>query len=186
MHPRVPELRVMSVIDPRAGANPGQATRRGLSGKERIGLFLHRGLDRWLSPFGVWVFRRTNGAIAKPWKVDALLLTSRGRRTGRQRTVVLQYFRDGADMIITAANDGGRRHPGWYFNLEADPSAQVEIGGRRLPVRAEIMSSDAAAAWWRRIVERDPTYERYERATIRRFPVIRLIPLGQRRPAQQD
>jgi deazaflavin-dependent oxidoreductase (nitroreductase family) len=175
----------MRVDDPRAGASPDQASRRGLSWKERIGLFLHRGLDRWLSPLGVWVFRRTKGAIAKPWKVDALLLTTRGRRTGQERTVVLQYFRDGTDMVITAANDGGRRHPGWYFNLEAEPSAQVEIGGRRLAVRAEILPSDEAAAWWGRIVGRDPTYERYERATTRRFPIIRLTPLGQAQAPQQ-
>jgi hypothetical protein len=32
---------------------------RGVSRRESLALFLHRGLDRWLSPLGVWVYRRT-------------------------------------------------------------------------------------------------------------------------------
>ncbi len=62
---------------------------RQISRREQIALFLHRGLDRWLSPLGVRVYRRTQGGITKPWRVDALLLTTRGRRSGRTRTVVL-------------------------------------------------------------------------------------------------
>jgi hypothetical protein len=48
---------------------------------------------------------------------------------GRQRTVVLRYFPDGASMLLAAANDGGASHPGWYLNLTAEPDARVEVGG---------------------------------------------------------
>ncbi len=154
-----------------------QAGRR-LSRRERLGLSLHRELDRRLSPLGVAVFRRTKGAVAKPWKVDALLLTTRGRRTGRERTVVLQWFRDGEAMIVVAANDGGSADPAWYLNLVAEPRARVEVEGRRTEVRAEVLSAAASAAWWPRILERSPDYERYRRATERPFPVVRLAPFG--------
>ena len=147
-----------------------------VSRRERIGLAIHRGLDRWLSPLGVWVMRRTKGGVARPWKVDALLLTTRGRRSGRERTVVLQYFPDGDAMIVAAANDGGAAHPGWYFNLTAEPAARVEVMGRTIPVRAEELPPDEAATWWGRILERSPDYERYARATMRTFPIIRLVP----------
>ena len=116
--------------------------------------------------------------LAPPRKVDVLLLTTRGRRSGRERTVVLQYFPDGDAMIVTAANDGGTAHPGWYFNLQGDPAARVEIMGRTIPVRAEELSAAEATAWWRRIVSRDPNYERYARATSRTIPVLRLHPQG--------
>jgi deazaflavin-dependent oxidoreductase (nitroreductase family) len=145
---------------------------------ERIGLSIHRGLDRWLSPLGVLVYRRTKGGVAKPWKVDALLLTTHGRRSGKARTVVLQYFRDDEAMVVAAANDGGERHPGWYHNLVADPEATVEVMGRTLPVRAEELAPDEAAAWWPRILARSPEYERYARATSRTFPIIRLRPVA--------
>ncbi len=150
----------------------------GLSARERIALLLHRELDHRLSPLGVAVFRRTKGAVAKPWKVDALLLTTRGRRTGRDRTVVLQWFRDGEAMIVVAANDGGAADPAWYLNLVAEPRGRVEIEGRRTEVRAELLPPEASAAWWPRIIQRAPDYERYRRATDRPFPVVRLVPIG--------
>jgi len=120
----------------RAGASPD----RRLSRRERIGLFVGRGMDKRLNPLGRWLYRRTKGGITRPWKVDALLLTTRGRRSGRERTVVLQFFRDGDAMIVAAANDGGTSHPGWYFNLAADPAARVEVMGRAIAVRAEELS----------------------------------------------
>jgi deazaflavin-dependent oxidoreductase (nitroreductase family) len=153
---------------------------RPLSRRERVWLIVHRGLDRWLSPLGVWVYRRTRGDIARPWKVDALLLTTRGRRSGRERTVVLQYFPDGDAMIVAAANDGGVTNPGWYHNLTADPSARVETMGRAFGVRAAELDEPAAADWWARIVRHDPSYERYARATRRRIPIVRLVPDGSR------
>ena len=171
------------------GAAEPQA--RTLSPAERIGLLLHRGLDKWLTPLGIWVMRRTNGAITDSWiarllgaprDVDVLLLTTRGRRSGRERTVVLQFFPDGDAMVVTAANDGGTSHPGWYFNLQSDPSARVEVLGRTIRVRAEELPAEAAADWWQRIVSRDPSYERYARATSRPFPILRLVPAPEQQP----
>jgi deazaflavin-dependent oxidoreductase (nitroreductase family) len=151
---------------------------RRVSRRERVALFVHRGLDRWLSPLGVWVYRRTKGGITAPWKVDALLLTTRGRRSGRERMVVLQFFPDGDAMIVAAANDGGTSHPGWYYNLAAEPAAHVEVMGRTIAVRATELPPDEAAAAWERILRRDPSYERYARAAAgRTIPVLRLDPV---------
>jgi deazaflavin-dependent oxidoreductase (nitroreductase family) len=80
-------------------------------------------------------------------------------------------------MIVAAANDGGASHPGWYFNLKADPAARVEVMARAIAVRAEELPADEAAAWWGRIPRQDPSYERYARATSRTIPVLRLVPL---------
>jgi F420H(2)-dependent quinone reductase len=147
-----------------------------LSRKERIGLGIHRWLDRWLSPIGVWIMRRSRGGVTKTFKVNALVLTSHGRRSGRERSVVLQFFPDGDAMVLVAANDGGSSHPGWYHNLTATPEATVEVGGRRIPVRAEELPDPEATAWWDRIIELAPAYEQYRRATVRRFPILRLAP----------
>lgn len=166
------------------GAGPSSSGRLdvqpgpGLSRKERVGLFLHRGLDRRLSRLGAWVYRRTKGGITRLWKVDALLLTTRGRRSGRQRTVVLQFFPDGDAIVIAAANDGGASHPGWYFNLAANPAASVEVMGRTIAVRADELPPGEAADWWQRILRRAPSYERYARATSRSIPILRLVPVG--------
>jgi deazaflavin-dependent oxidoreductase (nitroreductase family) len=137
---------------------------------------VHRSLDRWLTPIGVWVMHRTRGGIAERWKVHALLLTTTGRRSGRERTVVLQYFPDGDAMVVVAANDGSGSYPGWYHNLTAAPEGRVEVGGTRVAVRAQELGPDEAARWWSRILEMSPSYEWYRRATQRRFPILRLTP----------
>jgi deazaflavin-dependent oxidoreductase (nitroreductase family) len=155
-------------------ATQGPAT--GLTFKERIGLFLHRELDRRLSPLGVLVMRRTRGSLAARFKVHALVLRTVGRRTGRARDVVLQYFPDGEGFVLVATNDGGASHPAWYLNLTAAGTAQVEVDGRRVPVSATELTGDEAAAWWDRILDRAPDYERYARAARRTFPIVRLAP----------
>ena len=155
-----------------------QRPRAAISRKERVGLLIHRGLDQWLSPLGVWVMHRSKGAIANRFKVDALVLTTVGRRSGRTRSVVLQFFRDGESIIVAAANDGGATHPAWYLNLTSTPEAQVEVTGRRLEVRAEELPPDEATEWWTRIVARSPDYERYARATARTIPIMRLVPVS--------
>jgi deazaflavin-dependent oxidoreductase (nitroreductase family) len=148
-----------------------------LSRKERVGLTLHRLSDKWLSPLGVWVMRRTKGAIGRPFRVDALVLTTVGRRSGRRRDVVLQYFPDGDAMIVAAANDGASKDPAWYLNLRSTPAARVEVLGRTIDVRAEQLPPAEATAWWQRILTRSPEYERYARATTRTIPVLRLVPV---------
>ena len=103
---------------------------------ERLVLAIERGLDRWLSPVGVWVMRRTRGRDCRPG--------SRRRARADDARPALGPSTDGRPALFpgrrrddpTAANDGGRLHPGWYFNLCANPKARVEVRGRALPVRA--------------------------------------------------
>ena len=151
-------------------------TRCGLSRSERVGLLVHRQLDRRLSRLGVWLMRRTHGSLADRFRVHALVLSTIGRRTRQVRDVVLQYFPDGDAFVVVAANDGAASDPGWHLNLIASGRAEVEIGGRRTPVVPVRLEQDEASAWWARILERSPDYERYARATTRRFPIVRLVP----------
>ena len=150
--------------------------RQSLSRSERLKLSIHRALDKHLSPLGVWVMHRSRGAVTRAWKVNALVLTTRGRKSGRERKVVLQYFPDGEAMVVVAANDGGATYPGWYLNLTASPHSVVEVDGRRIPVAASELGRDEAARWWQRILAAAPSYERYRRATSRPFPILRLVP----------
>jgi deazaflavin-dependent oxidoreductase (nitroreductase family) len=123
------------------------------------------------------LIRLTKGRIARLWRRQVLLLTTRGRKSGQERTVPLQFFPDGGDMIVVAANSGLSSPPGWYFNLTADPLARVEVGDRTLQVRAEELSADQAVAVWSRVLQVAPDYARYPRRTSRRIPLIRLVPI---------
>ena len=151
--------------------------------KERLGLWLHRTLDKRLSRLGVALFRRTRGGITERAGVDGLVLTTVGRKSGKQRSVMLQYFHDGDDMLLVAADGGSDRHPAWFHNLMAQPLAEVEIAGQTVPVRAERVGDTEAIALWPAILERAPDYERYLRATDRTIPLVRLRRESDRRSA---
>jgi deazaflavin-dependent oxidoreductase (nitroreductase family) len=155
---------------------PPSATPQRLSRKDRIGLFLEHELDKRLAGMFVGLYRLTHGRITRLWKVDVLLLTTRGRRSGQQRTVVLQFFRDRDQIVVVAANGGRSTHPSWFYNLTATPAAWIQVMDRTLLVRAQELSADEAAAFWPCILRRAPGYARYQKATSRVIPLVRLVP----------
>jgi F420H(2)-dependent quinone reductase len=64
-------------------------------------------------------YRETDGAVGYIWKRGAktLLLTTKGRKTGKETTTPLIYERAGDDYVIVASKGGAPEHPGWYRNL---------------------------------------------------------------------
>ncbi len=82
-------------------------------------------------------------------------------------------------MIVAAANDGGATDPAWHLNLLGDPVGD-RGGSRRADPRDRpgSLPEDEGAAWWDRILLAAPDYERYARATTRRFPIVRLTPVA--------
>ena len=157
-----------------SGTKPSSTS---LSRIDRMLLSLERGGNRRLRSLGTTLYRLTGGRIA-PRNRDVLLLTTRGRRTGREHTVLLQSFSDGEDMILVAANSGRSSHPDWFRNLKASPTARVEIMDRTLRVRAEELPEEEAAAFWPRILRRAPSYARYQKAAGRAIPLVRLVSIG--------
>jgi deazaflavin-dependent oxidoreductase (nitroreductase family) len=113
-----------------------------------------------------------------------VLLTTRGRKSGREHSVLLQSFPEGENMVLVAANSGKPTQPDWFLNLKADPTARVEFMGRTLRMRAEQLPEDEAAALWPRILRHAPTYVMYRKATDRVIPLMRLVPVGQREGAE--
>jgi pimeloyl-ACP methyl ester carboxylesterase len=84
----------------RRGARPKTVTTKSgvpLSLGERIRTRLEHEVDTRSARLGVGLLRLTNGGIARLWRRQALVLTTRGRRSGTERTVPLQYFPDGDD-----------------------------------------------------------------------------------------
>ena len=140
---------------------------------------LEHAVDKHSVAIGAWLLRRTKGRIVRLWRRRALVLTVAGRKTGRPRTVVVQYFPDGDDMLVVAANSGLPTHPAWYLNLVAAGEARIEVDGRTLQVRAEPLPREEAEACWPRVLQQAPDYARYRERTDRVIPLVRLSPLGQ-------
>ncbi|WP_280418829.1 nitroreductase/quinone reductase family protein [Nocardia carnea] len=75
-------------------------------------------------------FRANGGEITMEGMLkgaDLVLLTTVGRRSGRQHIVPLAYLTDGDDRVVLwASNMAAAEHPAWYRNLAANPQVIVE------------------------------------------------------------
>jgi F420H(2)-dependent quinone reductase len=105
-----------------------------------------------------------------------LLLNTRGRKSGKPRTTPLLYLEDGGSYAVVASNGGTVSHPAWLFNLRSDPEATVEIGDRKVRVRAEEAEPGEKERLWGRLVEMYAPYAQYQNKTDREIPVVVLHP----------
>ena len=142
---------------------------------EKLKTRVEHEVDTRSAALGVWLYRRTHGRITRPWRRRAIVLTTRGRRSGRPRTVLVQVFQDGPDLFVVAANSGLPRPPGWYFNLRSEPHAVGELEGHRLRIRAELLPESETTDRWQWVLALAPDYERYTRRMGRVPPIFHLV-----------
>jgi deazaflavin-dependent oxidoreductase (nitroreductase family) len=121
-------------------------------------------------------YRETDGAEGHIWREGStvLLLTTTGRRSGRETTTPLIYGLDGVTPVIVASKGGAAKHPGWYRNLRKTPEAEVQILGERFPVRARIAEGAERERLWELMNGIWPHYAEYQTRTEREIPVVVL------------
>jgi deazaflavin-dependent oxidoreductase (nitroreductase family) len=122
--------------------------------------------------------RLTGGRFGRTGTLPALLLTTRGRKSGDSRDVTLNYLQEDGSFVVIASYGGEDRHPAWWQNLRANPEAGVLVDGKRTMVRAREADGAERQALWTRFVTADPSYTEYQQRTKRRLPVIVLEPTG--------
>lgn len=135
-------------------------------------------LLKLMSRLNTWTYRATNGRVGGRFLRGApvMLVTTRGRKSGRAMTVPLLYLRDGPRVVTVASKGGMDHHPLWYRNLVADPTVAVQIGSQRQRMRARTASSAEKAELWPRLVAMYPDYAVYQQRTQREIPVVILDP----------
>jgi deazaflavin-dependent oxidoreductase (nitroreductase family) len=134
------------------------------------------------SPRG-WVARHvrryveSDGKRGHRWSgVNTLLLTTRGRRSGKLRRTALIYGRDRGRFLVVGSNGGAKRHPSWFLNLSQDPEVTVQVGPDRFPARARPARGREKPRLWRLMASIWPEYDRYQARTDRDIPVVILEP----------
>lgn len=113
----------------------------------RVAWFTHRG-----------VYRLTRGRVGlwrpKPGGWGAMRLTTIGRRTGEERSVMVGYFEDGSDLVTMAMNGWGEGEPAWWLNLQAHPDVRADLpDGPRLVTGRAATGEERDRLWarWREI-----------------------------------
>lgn len=143
-----------------------------------IGRFSTSRLDRWLHPL-LYRVSGGRGVVGHALGSEMLLLTTTGRRSGRPRSVVLFGFRVAGPPVgwaVIGSRGGSGRIPGWYRNLEADPSATIQIRDRISAVRAREASGDEYEAIFEQAAGVYPGYRLYRAEARQRIPIVVLEP----------
>ena len=114
----------------------------------RLAWFTHRRL-----------YRLTGGRLGlwqpKPDGWGAVRLTTIGRRTGQQRSVMVGYFEDGPNLVTMAMNGWGEGEPAWWLNLQAHPEVSVDLVDGSRSVRARAAAGEERSRLWDRWREID-------------------------------
>jgi F420H(2)-dependent quinone reductase len=140
------------------------------------------------------IYRGTRGWIGKRLiGRPSLLLTTLGRRTGRQRTNALIYYKDGSSWVVVASNGGSNHSPGWLTNLRAEPHVLVQVGRRHWAATARVATADERARLWPLVNRHNRglapllhpgthgRYDAYQRSTSREIPIVILDPTNEAR-----
>jgi deazaflavin-dependent oxidoreductase (nitroreductase family) len=132
------------------------------------------------SPTG-WVARHvrgyveTDGRNGHRWSgVSTLLLTTRGRKTGKLRRTPLIYGEDRDRYLVVGSKGGAKTHPSWYLNLVEDPEVHVQVGADKFPARARPATAREKPRLWKLMTSIWPEYDRYQARTDREIPVVIL------------
>jgi F420H(2)-dependent quinone reductase len=144
----------------------GSAVIRRL-GATRIGVWV---IGHVVSPLDRWIYQAASGRRVSTGKPigPILLLTTTGRRTGRERTTPVYYLRDGERIVVCNVNPGFESPNPWTLNLRANPIARVQIGRVRGIYQAREASQAEVDRYWPQLVQIWPAYQTfYERSRQR-------------------
>ena len=121
-------------------------------------------------------YRETDGEVGHEWIKGStiLLLTTKGRRSGKERTTPLIYQPYNGAHLVVASRGGADQPPAWYRNLEADPEVVVQVKGDRFRARARSANADEKPDMWRTMTAIWPDYDDYQARTERDIPVVVL------------
>jgi deazaflavin-dependent oxidoreductase (nitroreductase family) len=122
----------------------------------------------------------TDGRQGHEWRegVPSLLITTRGRKSGKLRRTALIYGQDGENYVIVASKGGHPHHPAWYLNLSENPEVHVQVEDKKFPARARTAEGEERARLWKIMTGIWPAYNDYQTKTEREIPIVVLTPVG--------
>jgi deazaflavin-dependent oxidoreductase (nitroreductase family) len=99
------------------------------------------------------IYRLTGGRLGlqqpeRGAKFGMLRLHTVGRRSGQSRVAMVGYFEDGPNLVTLAMNGWGKTEPAWWLNLQANPTATVELADGSREVQARAASGTERERLW--------------------------------------
>jgi deazaflavin-dependent oxidoreductase (nitroreductase family) len=108
--------------------------------------------------------------------MPVLELVTTGRKSGKQRAVMLTSpLQINNEIVIVASRGGDDQHPAWFVNLRDNPKVLVRyMGGDKKSMTARIASNTERETLWPQITTKYKGYGEYQTRTSREIPLILL------------
>jgi deazaflavin-dependent oxidoreductase (nitroreductase family) len=158
-------------VGPRAARPP-----RGSNGsREALLSPRNRRLLSAITNFHRFIYLSSGGLVGdKLLWIRILLLIQVGRRTGRIRRTPLLYVEDEGRWIVVASNGGYDRHPAWWYNLQGNPKARIQVGRQQIDVRWRQATPEERYELWPKLVASYPYFPDYMERAKRPIPIVIL------------
>jgi deazaflavin-dependent oxidoreductase (nitroreductase family) len=117
---------------------------------------------------------RSGGPVEGMHRERLILLTTRGRKSGHERTTPMMFHREGDLLLVIASIAGAKADPDWYRNLVANPRVTVEVGDQEYQAIARPTEGEERERLWTAIKESYPFFADHEVKAGREIPVVAL------------
>ncbi len=144
------------------------------SGSRELPAWIKNHVERYLATNGEDGYLWDASAGGGKGMVATLLLTTVGRKTGRELTLPLIFGRFGEDYVVVASKGGAPQHPAWYLNLDANPKVKLQVKADKFSAQARTANAQERAALWPKMVAIYGPYADYQKKTDRQIPVVVL------------
>ena len=135
-----------------------------------------RTLRRFIKPFSglnSFVYKLTGGRLMGTFQGrPVMLVTMKGAKTGRKRTVPLMYVPYKEGVIVVGSQGGAPKSPVWVNNIRANPEIEVQYRDKKMRLRAREVDDLEKAEVWPVCVQHYHEYDDYQRRTDRNIPVF--------------
>jgi deazaflavin-dependent oxidoreductase (nitroreductase family) len=105
-----------------------------------------------------------------------VVLTTRGRRTGKIRKSPLMRVEHEGRYAVVGSLGGAPKNPVWVYNARENPDVTLQDGPQVLDLRAREVTGAERDEWWKHAVAAYPPYDDYQARTERVIPVFVLEP----------
>ncbi len=135
-------------------------------------------LIKWFMKFNIFLIHSTRGRIGgKLGNQTILILNTIGRKSGQPRSIPIAYFFLEGKYLLVESNWGKDTHADWYFNLQKQPQASIEVRGRTIKVNASFAEGEEYSRLWDYVTKKYPPYLEYQKMMERKISIVILEPI---------
>ena len=128
---------------------------------------------KWFMTINAFLIKISNGKIGgKLGTQTILILHTTGRKSGQPRSIPIAYFFHEGKYLIVESNWGKNIHADWYFNLQKQPQASIEVNGRMIKVNASFAEGEEYSRLWEYVTKKHAPYLEYQKMTERKIPIV--------------